>query len=188
MRGKIISIRRSKPGFYCRDLNITFPVVHRVTGKVWTTEAMTESVGRFVYLLGDADDKNTGLAKVTEDTPILRPVRGIDTLWTMVRHHRIRDFAEGYLDALLDLRNVETREQTWVSLWETPDGIFTIARCRPFAPGRIEPLIAYHWQAPLLSGPMAGDWDWRSYVVGPDGPIDSSEISQLEEHMVFVFD
>lgn len=169
----IVFPARTHPGgVCCEPIGVTFPAVHRVTGFFFAGDLETRTVdletrgekAPLHYTLSD-DDK-CGLMDCRWD-PIDRLDPWKDATSLVIRHHKNRDRVDGYIDALLDLRRDSTEGPTGGTLFQTLEGLFTLAAIEtaPWWPG---PMLVYGANIPPPPGSPLDSECW-TLVIDPTG-------------------
>jgi len=157
----------------CPKNGVIFPQVYRVTGYLWDVEDNT--FGETSCLLSDdakmaASDRKAGPSYTLspEDArgfanahwePIHNLDRNVDTGWLIVRHHRNKDFLEGYQNGLQDTRRDWSNRDA--SIFRTEYGLFTLEH-REATPLCPDHLLGYITNLPEEI--MGGVMDWAMVV------------------------
>lgn len=141
---------------------IVFPSLFRVTGNFYNFDTTPGELAPPCYILSDTDNPSGDEAGI-----IVSNVEKIDVLnanvdkgWLVVRHHRSREVADGYIDAVLD---TGCNDPGTCMLWQTDQGHFTILQRRT-AEGRPDNLLIYITEVFTPTG-----IDVVSHIVFPDG-------------------
>jgi hypothetical protein len=174
MAAKIVKLFGDGGPVVCRPINIRFPKLYRMTGRRWAMvdgrPVATDEPAPAIYTLVEgchSPHAGPSWAEIEHLDEML------DAGWIVIRHHRTRERAEGYIDALVDL----VPDDDTVALYQTDAGLFTITVRQP-TEGRPDCLVVYHAEVPLPGDRFGDGWNCWSKVVSPDG-------SELDESVLF---
>lgn len=178
--GNVIILKIKPTGRYCEPLGFRFPAIFRVTGFCWQATADNEMVMVDGELVPDETKPVTlySLSNDPNDLPmqIAKPAftlishldPTVDDGWLIIRHHRSKDIADGYIAGMIDTDDSEWTDTA--NVYQTEAGVFTLLYRMPRV-GADNHLIAFYAEVGRFE-------DWFGVVL-PDG----SWLPQTEQPM-----
>lgn len=172
MAAKIIQLNDYKSTVRSKRNGVAFPTIYRARGYCHDrVPGVPGEPGPVFYTLSKHDDG--GYCKVTHEA--IRGFSPEDSGWLFLRHHSTRDNVEGYLDALMDLRQ-ETIEDGGRSIFQTKEGLFSLVH-RPAVADRPDKLVVYVTRAPdphvnhPIAGKFSSGWMDHHQIIHLDGSL-----------------
>jgi hypothetical protein len=163
MSAKIIELAQFRQVARAKS-GIAFPQVYSVDGSYWDEEKdgslkLGDRWAPPLYTLSKEDDGGYC-------DPQWESISTVEDGLLIVRHHRREEFAEGYLDAVIDAQTGRgTISQT---VYRTKEGLFTLQHRNP-VPGGLTNLLIYVTKMPDVE--LSGDWIDIWHIIHEDGAV-----------------